>query len=51
MIRRWFDDIIHPRIQGDISGWMNMTDPLDDTHTFNATGLALTFAQKVRVTS
>lgn len=26
-------------IQGDINGWMNMTDPLDDTKTFNQTGL------------
>ncbi|KAG6832147.1 hypothetical protein H0H92_004878 [Tricholoma furcatifolium] len=26
-------------IQGDIDGWMNMTDPLDDTLTYNATGL------------
>ncbi|EGO04166.1 glycoside hydrolase family 3 protein, partial [Serpula lacrymans var. lacrymans S7.3] len=27
------------RIQGDIDGWMNMTDPLDDTLTYNQTGL------------
>ncbi|KAI0059329.1 glycoside hydrolase family 3 protein [Artomyces pyxidatus] len=26
-------------IQGDIDGWMNMTDPLDDTKTFNQSGL------------
>ncbi|KAI0751981.1 glycoside hydrolase family 3 protein [Irpex lacteus] len=26
-------------IQGDINGWMNMTDPLDDTLTYNQTGL------------
>ena len=27
------------RIQGDINGWMDMTDPLDDTLTHNQTGL------------
>ena len=27
------------RIQGDISGWMDMSDPLDDTKTYNQTGL------------
>ena len=26
-------------IQGDINGWMNMSDPLDDTLVFNQTGL------------
>jgi len=26
-------------IQGDIGGWMNMTNPLDDTLTYNQTGL------------
>ncbi|KAI9566682.1 family 3 glycoside hydrolase [Boletus coccyginus] len=26
-------------IQGDISGWVNMTDPLDNTLTYNQTGL------------
>ncbi|KAF8317080.1 glycoside hydrolase [Clavulina sp. PMI_390] len=26
-------------IQGDIDGWMNMTDPLDNTLTYNETGL------------
>ncbi|KAF9037100.1 glycoside hydrolase family 3 protein [Panaeolus papilionaceus] len=26
-------------IQGDLNGWMNLNDPLDDTKTFNATGL------------
>ena len=33
---------IHPsyfRIQGDINGWMNLTDPLDDTKVYNQTGL------------
>ena len=27
------------RIQGDMNGWMDLTDPLDDTLTFNQTGL------------
>ncbi|EIM85301.1 glycoside hydrolase family 3 protein [Stereum hirsutum FP-91666 SS1] len=26
-------------IQGDMNGWMNFTDPLDDTLTYNASGL------------
>ncbi|KAF8525691.1 glycoside hydrolase [Gautieria morchelliformis] len=26
-------------IQGDLNGWMNLTDPLDNTLTFNQTGL------------
>jgi beta-glucosidase len=30
----------HISIQGDINMYMNMTDPLDNTHTYNATGLA-----------
>ena len=33
-------------IQGDLDGWMNLTDPLDDTLTFNQTGLELMMAQK-----
>lgn len=28
------------RIQGDIGGWMDFSDPLDDTLAFNASGLA-----------
>ena len=32
-------DGVLQRIQGDIDGWMNMTDPLDDTLTYNQTGL------------
>ncbi|KAG6840549.1 hypothetical protein C0991_005866 [Blastosporella zonata] len=27
------------RIQGDLNGWMNLTDPLDNTLVFNQTGL------------
>lgn len=33
-------------IQGNLGGWMNPTDPLDDTKVFNETGLvsvSLTF--------
>ena len=26
-------------IQGDMDGWMDFTDPLDDTLVFNQTGL------------
>ncbi|KAF8588906.1 glycoside hydrolase family 3 protein [Ramaria rubella] len=33
-------------IQGDIDGWMNTTDPLDDTLTFNQTGLEAMMASK-----
>ncbi|CAK5266567.1 unnamed protein product [Mycena citricolor] len=33
-------------IQGDINGWMNMTDPLDDTLAFNQTGLEETVRLK-----
>jgi beta-glucosidase len=33
-------------IQGDIDGWMNMTDPLDDTKIFNQTGLETMVSQK-----
>ena len=29
-----------------MNGWMNLTDPLDDTLTFNQTGLELMMAQK-----
>lgn len=29
----------HLSIQGDMNGWMNFNDPLDDTLTFNQTGL------------
>ncbi|KDR71141.1 hypothetical protein GALMADRAFT_808036 [Galerina marginata CBS 339.88] len=33
-------------IQGDINGWMNMNNPLDDTLTFNQTGLVQMMATK-----
>ncbi|KZT55470.1 glycoside hydrolase family 3 protein [Calocera cornea HHB12733] len=32
-------DKVSQLIQGDIDGWMNMTDPLDNTLTYNYTGL------------
>ena len=28
------------RIQGDMNGWIDFSDPLDDTLTYNASGLA-----------
>ncbi|KAF7792066.1 hypothetical protein EIP86_003094 [Pleurotus ostreatoroseus] len=31
-------------VQGDIDGWMNMSDPLDDTKVFNQTGLEHTMS-------
>lgn len=31
--------ILDDSIQGDMNGWMNFNDPLDNTHTFNASGL------------
>ncbi|KAF8996334.1 glycoside hydrolase [Cyathus striatus] len=33
-------------IQGDMNGWMNFTDPLDNTKTFNQTGLVEMMATK-----
>ena len=36
------------RIQGDMNGWMNFNDPLDDTKTFNQTGL-VRYLNHVRV--
>ncbi|TCD71921.1 hypothetical protein EIP91_000053 [Steccherinum ochraceum] len=37
--RMTIDEKVAQLIQGDINGWMNMNDPLDDTLTFNQTGL------------
>lgn len=37
--RMTLEEKVAQLIQGDINGWMNMTDPLDDTKTFNQTGL------------
>ena len=39
---RWrilFLTVSNDRIQGDMNGWMNFNDPLDNTHAFNASGL------------
>ena len=33
-------------IQGDIDGWMDFSDPLDDTLTYNASGLVDMMATK-----
>ncbi|KAI5117718.1 hypothetical protein M0805_001804 [Coniferiporia weirii] len=33
-------------IQGDIDGWMDLSDPLDDTLAYNASGLAAMMASK-----
>ena len=34
------------RIQGDMNGWMDFNDPLDDTLTYNASGLVEMMATK-----
>lgn len=34
------------RIQGDMNGWMNFSDPLDNTLTYNATGLVAMMSEK-----
>ncbi|KAF8874876.1 glycoside hydrolase family 3 protein [Gymnopilus junonius] len=44
--RMTIDEKVSQIIQGDINGWMNMNDPLDDTLTYNATGLVQMMAQK-----
>ena len=33
-------------IQGDMNGWMDFSDPLDDTLTYNASGLVEMMATK-----
>ncbi|CUA75114.1 hypothetical protein RSOLAG22IIIB_01757 [Rhizoctonia solani] len=38
--RMTIEEKVAQLIQGDINGWMNMTDPKDNTLTHNATGLA-----------
>ncbi|CCO28795.1 hypothetical protein BN14_02793 [Rhizoctonia solani AG-1 IB] len=38
--RMTIEEKVSQLIQGDINGWMNMTDPKDNTLTHNATGLA-----------
>ncbi|SJL14428.1 related to beta-glucosidase [Armillaria ostoyae] len=37
--RMTLEEKVSQLIQGDINGWMNTTDPLDNTLTFNQTGL------------
>ena len=34
------------RIQGDMNGWMDFTDPMDNTLKFNASGLAAMMSAK-----
>ncbi|EJT98774.1 glycoside hydrolase family 3 protein [Dacryopinax primogenitus] len=40
------EDKVSQLIQGDIDGWMNMSDPLDNTLVYNATGLVEMMATK-----
>ncbi|KZT23228.1 glycoside hydrolase family 3 protein [Neolentinus lepideus HHB14362 ss-1] len=44
--RMTIEEKVAQLIQGDIGGWMNFTDPLDDTLMYNQTGLELMMAQK-----
>ncbi|THH02237.1 hypothetical protein EW026_g637 [Hermanssonia centrifuga] len=44
--RMTLDEKVAQLIQGDIDGWMDMSDPLDDTLVFNQTGLEQMMAQK-----
>ncbi|PSS35547.1 hypothetical protein PHLCEN_2v1510 [Hermanssonia centrifuga] len=44
--RMTLDEKVAQLIQGDIDGWMDMSDPLDDTLMFNQTGLEQMMAQK-----
>ncbi|KAJ7683521.1 glycoside hydrolase superfamily [Mycena rosella] len=37
--RMTIEEKVSQIIQGDLNGWMNLNDPLDDTKTFNQTGL------------
>ncbi|KNZ72384.1 Periplasmic beta-glucosidase [Termitomyces sp. J132] len=37
--RMTLEEKVSQLIQGDINGWMNLSDPLDDTLVFNQTGL------------
>ncbi|KAF7367923.1 Glycoside hydrolase family 3 protein [Mycena sanguinolenta] len=37
--RMTIEEKVSQIIQGDVNGWMNVDDPLDDTLTFNQTGL------------
>ncbi|KAI0337167.1 glycoside hydrolase, partial [Trametopsis cervina] len=44
--RMTLEEKVAQLIQGDINGWMNMDDPLDDTLVFNQTGLEEMMSQK-----
>ncbi|OBZ65451.1 Periplasmic beta-glucosidase [Grifola frondosa] len=44
--RMTLDEKVSQLIQGDMNGWMNFSDPLDDTKTFNQTGLEEMMRQK-----
>ncbi|RDX48447.1 glycoside hydrolase [Lentinus brumalis] len=44
--RMTLEEKVAQLIQGDMNGWMNFNDPLDDTLTFNQTGLELMMSQK-----
>ncbi|KAJ7775675.1 glycoside hydrolase superfamily [Mycena maculata] len=44
--RMTIEEKVSQIIQGDLDGWMDLTDPLDDTKTFNQTGLEQMVALK-----
>ncbi|KAI8984797.1 glycoside hydrolase superfamily [Trametes punicea] len=44
--RMTLDEKVAQIIQGDMNGWMNFSDPLDDTKTYNQTGLEEMMKQK-----
>ncbi|KAH9853219.1 glycoside hydrolase superfamily [Lenzites betulinus] len=44
--RMTIEEKVAQLIQGDINGWMDFNDPLDDTKVFNQTGLEAMMAQK-----
>ncbi|KAI0352431.1 glycoside hydrolase [Trametes cingulata] len=44
--RMTLEEKVAQLIQGDMNGWMDFSDPLDDTKTFNQTGLEAMISQK-----
>ncbi|KAJ8469471.1 hypothetical protein ONZ51_g8966 [Trametes cubensis] len=44
--RMTIEEKVAQLIQGDMNGWMDFNDPLDDTKTFNQTGLEVMMSQK-----
>ncbi|KAI0333361.1 glycoside hydrolase [Cubamyces sp. BRFM 1775] len=44
--RMTLEEKVAQLIQGDMNGWMDFNDPLDDTKTFNQTGLEEMMSQK-----